>query len=86
MESLFLLIKRTGVKKQHFGLTIVNTAFKIALGKEIFDIEPTKEIEYEAYNKDEEKMVTLKGDGFPDLIGKKIGVCVQIIREIQGTR
>ena len=79
----FFVDKRTGVKKQHFGLTIVNTAFKIALGKEIFDIEP-KEIEYEVYSKDEEKMVTLKGDGFPDLIGKKIGVCVQIIREIQG--
>lgn len=80
----YFVDKRNNVKKQHIGLTIVNTAFKIALGKEIFDIEPT-EIEYEAYNKDKEEKETLKGDGFPDLIGKKIGVCVQMVREIQGS-
>ena len=80
----YFIDKRNNVKKQHIGLTIVNTAFKIALGKEIFDIEPS-EIEYEVYNQENKEKETLKGDGFPELIGKKIGVCVQMVREIQGS-
>lgn len=72
------------VKKQHFGLSIADTAFKIALGKEIFEVEPV-EVEYQVWDKEDKEMVTKKGDGFPDMIGKKIGVCVQMTREISGS-
>lgn len=71
------------VKKQHFGLSIANTLFEIALGKEIFDVEPA-EVEYKRWDKEAEEMVDTKGDGFPELIGKEIGVCWQMTREIDG--
>lgn len=75
--------KKTNVKKQHIGLTIANSLFQLVLDKEIFEVEPS-EIEYQAYNKDIEAFEDLKGDGFPDLIGKKVGVCIQIERVIEG--
>ena len=80
-ESTF---KGKKVKKQHFGLSIVNTLFMIALDKEIFDIEPS-ETKYTQWNKEDKEMEDVTGDGFPDLIGKKIGICHQMIREIDGT-
>ena len=72
------------VKKQHFGLNIVNTLFEIVLGKEIFDVEPS-EVEYKVYDKEAKEYKTEKGDGFPELIGQKVGVCYQMYREINGT-
>ena len=71
------------VKKQHFGLSSINTLFDIVLGKEIFDIEPS-EVEYKQWDNESKAMVDVKGDGFPDLIGKKVGVTVQMTREIDG--
>lgn len=81
--NTYFIDKRTNVKKQHIGLTIVNSLFQLVLDKEIFEVEPT-EIEYQAYNKDLEEFETLTADGFPDLIGKTVGVCIQIERTIEG--
>ena len=75
--------KGKSVKKQHFGLTRVNTLFSIALGKEIFDCEPD-EVAYKVWNKDDKEMEDAKGDGFSELIGKKVGICHQMKREIDG--
>jgi len=72
------------VKKQHFGLSIVNTLFMLALDKEIFDIEPS-ETKFTMWNKEDKEMEDHTGNGFPELIGKKIGICHQMIREIDGT-
>lgn len=71
------------VKKQHFGLSIANTMFGIALQKEIFDVDP-ETVTYQEFDKDSKSMVDAEGDGFPDVVGCKIGVCVQMIREIDG--
>ncbi len=78
-------VKGKKVKKQHFGLNIVNTVFMILLdGKEIFDCEPA-ETEYQVWNKEDKELEDVKGDGFPELIGKKIGITYQMKREIDGT-
>lgn len=79
----YFLDKRNGAKKQHIGLTIVNSLFQLVLDKEIFEVEPV-EIEYKVYNKDTEEFETTTADGFPELIGKKVGVCVQIERTVEG--
>lgn len=71
------------VKKQHFGLSIVNTLFQLVEGREVFDMEPS-EVTYEVWNKDEKKKEEKKGDGFPSLVGKKIGACIQMTKEISG--
>jgi hypothetical protein len=71
------------IKKQHIGLSLVNSLFKIVLGKEIFDVEPDDVI-YKQYNKETKESENVKGDGFPDLIGKNVGMCVQMVREING--
>ena len=71
------------VKKYLFGLNIVNTLFGIALGKEVFDVEPSS-MKIEKWNNDAKAMEEVTVDGFPDLIGKKIGACVQMHREING--
>lgn len=71
------------VKKQHFGLSIANTLFEIALGKEIFEVEP-EEVEFEIYNKESKEREKMEGQGFPELIGKKVGVCIQMVRTIDG--
>jgi len=73
------------VKKQHIGLSIANTLFGIALGKEIFDVDPS-EVEYSFYDKKAKERQLVKGDGFPDLIGKKVGITAQMNREIDGTK
>ncbi len=71
------------VKKQHFGLSIANTLFQLAIGKEIFDVEP-QEVEYKQWDAEDKTMKDVTGDGFPELIGKKIGACVQLTKEICG--
>jgi len=71
------------VKKQHFGLSIVNSVFKILLDKEIFDCEPS-DTTFQKWDNEAKEMNTEKADGFPELVGKTIGVCVQMIRKIQG--
>lgn len=71
------------VKKQHFGLSIVNTMFQLLEGKEVFDVEPS-EVTYEVWNKEDKKKEEKTGDGFPELVGKKIGVCIQMTKEISG--
>jgi len=77
-------VKGKKVKKQHFGLNIVNTLFQIVLdGKEIFECEPA-EVEYQVWDKEDKEMVDTKGDGFPELIGKKVGITYQMRREING--
>lgn len=81
--NTYFIDKRSNVKKQHIGLTIVNSLFQLVLDKEIFDIEP-KEVEYKIYNKETEELEDVKGDGFPDLIGKSVGACIQIERIIEG--
>lgn len=73
------------IKMQHFGLSIANTVFGIVLGKEIFDVEPS-EVEYSVYDKEAKESKTVKGDGFPDLIGKTVGITAQMNREIDGTK
>jgi len=73
------------VKKQHIGLSIANTLFGIVLEKEIFDIEPSQ-VEYSLYDKEAKESKIVKGDGFPDLIGKKVGITAQMNREIDGTK
>ena len=73
------------VKKQHIGLSIANTLFGIVLGKEIFDVEPS-ETKYEVYDKDAKERKSETGDGFPDLIGKTVGITAQMNREIDGTK
>ncbi len=70
-------------KRQHFGLSSVNTLFGIALGKEIFDCEP-EEVEYDKWDNDKKEMVKEKGEGFPELIGKTVGITYQMYREIKG--
>ena len=70
-------------KKQHFGLSTVNTMFKILLGKEIFDCEPS-ETKFQQWNKEDKEMEEHTGDGFPELIGMKVGTCIQMIRKIKG--
>ena len=79
----YFIDKRSNVKKQHIGLTIANSLFQLVLDKEIFDIEP-REVEYKMYNKETEELEDMKGDGFPDLIGKTVGCCIQIERIIEG--
>lgn len=81
--NTYFIDKRSNVKKQHIGLTIANSLFQLVLDKEIFDIEP-KEVEYKIYNKETEELEDVKGDGFPDLIGKSVGACIQIERIIEG--
>ena len=71
------------VKKQHFGLSIANTLFKLLLDKEIFDCEPSSTT-YKKWNKETKELETLEADGFPELIGQDIGVCIQMIRKISG--
>ncbi|RLF45001.1 MAG: hypothetical protein DRN17_03385 [Thermoplasmata archaeon] len=71
------------IKKQHFGLGISNTLFGIALGKEIFDCDPT-EVTYKQYDSEKKEMVDVVGVGFPELIGKIVGVTFQMYREIDG--
>jgi len=76
--------KGQDVKKQHFGLSVANTLFDIALGKEIFDIEP-QEVDIKSWDADTKSMIDAKAEGFPDLVGKTIGICLQMKREISGT-
>ncbi len=84
-ETFFIsTVKGKKVKKQHFGLNIVNSLFGIALDKEIFDCEPS-ETTYKKWNKEDKEMEELTGDGFPELVGKGVGVCVQMIRELKGS-
>jgi len=71
------------VKKQHFGLSIANSVFLMLLKQEIFDIEPAK-TSFKQWNKENKEMESCTGDGFPELIGKKVGVCVQMIKKING--
>jgi len=71
------------VLKQHFGLNIVSSLFKIALNKEIFDCEPS-ETTCQQWNKETKEMETLEVMGFPELIDKPVGICVQMIRKIDG--
>ena len=73
------------VKKQHIGLSIANTLFGIALGKEIFDVDPA-EVEYSFYDQNAKERQLVKGEGFPSLIGKKVGIAAQMNREIDGTK
>ena len=72
-----------GEKRQFGGLSIVNTLFKIALGKEIFDTEPSQ-VDIKRWDTDTKTMVDDTADGFPDLVGKVVGVCLQMKREIAG--
>ena len=72
------------VKKQLFGLNIVDTLFNISLEKSIFDCEP-ETLTYDAWDNDAKEMVATEGLGFADLIGKKVGICLQMKREINGT-
>lgn len=60
-------IKGKKVKKQHFGLSTVNTLFKIALDKEVFDCEP-EEVTYKAWDKEDKTMKDTQGNGFPEII------------------
>ena len=69
--------------KQHFGLSTVNTLFGIVLDKEIFDVEPS-DIKYSGWDADAKARVEMDGEGFPDLIGKRVGITVQMTREIAG--
>ena len=71
------------VKKQHFGLNIADTLFNIALGKEIFDCEPSK-VDIKVWDKEAKEMKDSEANGFPEMIGKKVGICVQMVREING--
>lgn len=71
------------IKKQHFGLSIANTLFELVLGKEIFDVEPSN-IEYQTWDKEDKEMKTVSGQGFPDIVGHKIGICLQMNKEISG--
>jgi len=71
------------IKKQHFGLSIADTLFQLVIGKEIFDVEP-EEVEFKSWNKEDKAFEDKKGEGFPELIGKKIGACVQLTKEISG--
>lgn len=71
------------VKKQHFGLSIVNTLFMLSLDKEVFDCEPS-ETTFKKWNAEDKEMEDSKGDGFPELVGKKVGICLQMKREIDG--
>ena len=81
--NTFYINKKDGSKRQHIGLGTANTLFLLTLGKEIFDIEPTN-IEYEAYDKENEEMKTVSGQGFPEMIGKEIGIAVQVTKEGEG--
>ena len=73
------------VKKQHIGLSIANTLFGIALNKEIFDIQPSP-VKYGVWNKEDKAIEMTDGDGFPELIGAKIGITAQMNREIDGVK
>lgn len=73
------------VKKQHIGLSIANTLFGILLGKEIFDVTPS-ETSFEVYDKEAKERKIEKGDGFPELIGRVVGITAQMYREIDGAK
>jgi hypothetical protein len=72
------------VKKQHFGLSIINTLFQLTLNKEIFDVEP-EPVTYTQWDKEEKEMAEYEGEGFPSIVGKKVGICLQMVKEIAGT-
>ena len=83
-QTFFVMNKNgNSEKREHFGLSISNTMFEIVLGKSIFDVEPVS-MDVEKWNFDKKEMETVKVDGFPELIGKEIGVCWRITREIDG--
>ena len=73
------------VKKQHFGLSIADSLFKIVLGKEIFDCEPS-DTKAKKWNAEAKAMEEVEVTGFPELMGKEIGLCVQMNREIKGAK
>ncbi len=68
---------------QHFGLSTSNTLFGIILDKEIFDIDP-EAIKYSGWDAEAKERVEMDGEGFPGLVGKRVGVTVQMTREIAG--
>jgi len=77
-------INKKGEKAAHIGLKIANSLFQIALGKEIFDVEPS-EVDIKVWDNDSKEMVDAKADGFPELIGKTVGIQYQMHRTISGT-
>jgi hypothetical protein len=77
--------KGNPVKRQFPSLSIVNTLFSIAIGKEIFDLTPS-ETTFETYDREAKERKTEKGDGFPEVIGKTIGITAQMNRVIDGTK
>jgi len=79
----FYINKHDQSKRQHIGLNTANTLFLLALGKEIFDIEPS-DIKYMGYDKEAEERVEMKGKGFPEIIGKEIGAAIQVTKEGEG--
>jgi len=76
-------LNKKGEKNLMFGLSIVNTLFGIAIGKEIFDVQPVP-MTVTKWNNEIRDMETVTADGFPDLIGKKVGICLQMYRKIEG--
>ena len=79
----FYINKKTQEKKYHFGLLSANTLFQLALNKSLFDVEPD-EVEYKQWDNEKKEMIDIKGDGFSGLIGKDIGITVQMHRKIDG--
>ena len=76
-------VKGQKKKKQHFGLNIADTLFNIVLEKSIFDLEP-QEVEYDRWDKEAKELVKAEADGFPELIGKTVGITLQMNRKIDG--
>ena len=76
--------ERDGKRFQHIGTGIVKTVFKILLDKEIYDVEPVDGT-YKGWDNDTKKQIDVNGRVFADVIGKEIGICVQMIRKIAGT-
>jgi len=74
-----------GKKKEHFGLGILNTFVFILTGKEVYDYPPT-EMKYQQWDNENKGFIDVVGEGYPDLIGKKIGVKIQMIRETDGMK
>jgi len=81
----FYIRNINGVDKKYemFGLSLANAMFNILLGKDIFDFEP-QDMTTELWDKDAKAMKETTVSGFHDLVGKNIGVTIQMRRELDG--
>jgi len=75
--------EKKGKKYEHFGIASIRSLIRVALDKDLYDVEPT-EGTYKQWDNEKKEMVEVKGRVFAELIGIKVGGTVQMTKTIAG--